>query len=231
MDKVPFSAYDFFAYLSSGAVIVSTADYIWGLGLLTQRQMSPAFAVVLIILAYVTGQIVAHFSSLVFEQFIVHRILQAPTTLLLGGRPRLRILKWIFPGYHRALPPATQRRIQLQSTSRGFRGEGEALFLHVYPTVTADERLQVRLDAFRNQYGFARNMAFAFLISACAISAAHFHGRQGVHLRWAVLGALAGLSVFYRYLKFFRQYSYELFLRYAELPIPDGKDPPASERH
>jgi hypothetical protein len=29
--------------------------------------------------------------------------------------------------------------------------------------------------------------------------------------------------MFYRYLKFFRQYSYELFLRYAELPLPDAK--------
>ncbi len=30
----------------------------------------------------------------------------------------------------------------------------------------------------------------------------------------------AGISLFYRYLKFFHQYSYELFLRYAELPRP-----------
>jgi hypothetical protein len=29
---------------------------------------------------------------------------------------------------------------------------------------------------------------------------------------------LSRLSLFYRYLKFFHQYSYELFLRYAELP-------------
>jgi hypothetical protein len=226
LDKIPFSTYDFFAYLSSGVVIIAAADYVWGLGLLTRGSMSSALAVVLVILAYVTGQIVAHFSSLVFEQFIVHRILRPPTTLLLGGHPRSKILKWIFPNYHRVLPIATQQRIRAQFSARGFREEGEALFLHAYSTVTADERLQARLDGFRNQYGFARNMAFAFLLSACAISEAHWYGRQGVRLRWAVLGALAGLSLFYRYLKFFRQYSYELFLRYAELPVPNGKDAP-----
>jgi hypothetical protein len=32
MDKIPFSVYDFFAYLSSGAVLVATVDYVWGLG-------------------------------------------------------------------------------------------------------------------------------------------------------------------------------------------------------
>ena len=221
MDKVPFSAYDFFAYLSSGAVLVTAGDYIWNLKLLSQREISSALAVVLIIVAYVIGQIVAQFSSLAFEQFIVHRVLKRPIALLLGGQARWKAFKWVFPNYHRPLPDNTQRRVHMQLSARQFPADGEALFLHVYSIVAADGRLQSRLDGFRNQYGFARNMAFAFLLSAGAICTEHWYGEHAVALRWALLCAFAGLSLFYRYLKFFRQYSYELLLRYAELPIPN----------
>ena len=64
----------------------------------------------------------------------------------------------------------------------------------------------------------ARNMSFAFLVSAIAIGATHFYGAHPVRLRWFLLAAFASVSLFYRYLKFFHQFSYELFLRYAELP-------------
>ncbi len=84
--------------------------------------------------------------------------------------------------------------------------------------MTANERTQARLDIFLNQYGFARNMSFAFLVSAVAIVAEHIYGTHPVRLRWSLLATFAAISLFYRYLKYFRQYSYELFLRYAELP-------------
>ena len=47
MDKIPFSVYDFFAYLSSGAVWVVTADYVLGTGLLNQKEITPVFGVTL----------------------------------------------------------------------------------------------------------------------------------------------------------------------------------------
>jgi len=70
VDKIPFTVYDFFAYLSSGAVWVVTADYVLGFGLLDREKITPVFAVVLIIFTYVCGQIAAHFSPQVFGDFI-----------------------------------------------------------------------------------------------------------------------------------------------------------------
>ncbi len=78
---------------------------------------------------------------------------------------------------------------------------GEALFLHAYPIVTANAVIQGRLDSFRNQYGFARNMAFALITSAIAILVARQLGDPFVHLRWALLASLTGIALFYRYLK------------------------------
>jgi hypothetical protein len=216
MEKIPFSVYDFFAYLSSGAVWVVTADYVLGIGLLSREKITPVLGVVLIVCAYVCGHIIAHFSSFVLEHLAVERLLRRPNIILVGGHPRWKIMKWAFPNYFRPLPQQTQERVREQANARGIQGTGEALFLHAYPIVSSKPRLQARLDDFRNQYGFARNMSFALLTSAITILIAHSLGFQPVRFRWALLTALAGTAMFYRYLKFFRQYSYELFLRYAE---------------
>jgi hypothetical protein len=215
---IPFSVYDFFAYLSSGAIWLVSADYMLGMGLIDRQRISPVLGVTLVVFAYVCGHIVAHFASFILEQTVVARLLRRPNALLMGEQARTRLFRWIFPGYFRALPQPTQQRVLTQAEARGVKSTGEALFLHVYPIVTANSALQARLDDFRNQYGFARNISFAFLTSAIAILVAHHLGYHPVRLRWALFSGLAGIALFYRYLKFFRQFSYELFLRYAELP-------------
>lgn len=219
MDKIPFSVYDFFAYLSSGTVVLATIDYIWGLGILERKEIGPVIGVVLVILAYVTGHIVAQFSSFLIEHTVVKRVLKRPLVLLLGERPRWVVFAWVFPNFHRPFPADTRRKIKEQAAARSCTPEGEGLFLHAYSVVTTtSERAQARLDNFRNQYGFARNMSLAFLVPAIAIVATHFYGAHPVRLRWSLLAAFASVCLFYRYLKFFHQYSYELLIRYAELP-------------
>ena len=221
MDKIPFSVYDFFAYLSSGAVLVATADYIWGLGLMARPDIGAVLGVALVIITYVVGQTVAQFSSFFLEQIVVHRLLKRPSSLLMGSKPSFKPFKWIFPNYHRPLATSTQEKVRKQAAARNCTAADEGLFQHAYPVVTANERAQARLDDFRNLYGFARNMAFAFLVAAGSIAIAYRFGHQPVRVRWAALALVAGLTMFYRYLKFFRQFSYELFLRYAEMPMPD----------
>ncbi len=218
MDKIPFSVYDFFAYLSSGTVVLATIDYIWGLGVLQRKEVGPALGVVLVILAYVTGHIVAQFSSFLIEHTVVKRILKRPLAHLLGEKARWVVFVWVFPNFHRPFPADTRRKIKEQAAARSCTSEGEGLFLHAYALVTASERAQARLDSFRNQYGFARNMSLSFLVPSIAIVATHFYGAHPVQLRWSLLAAFASVCLFYRYLKFFHQYSYELLLRYAELP-------------
>lgn len=221
MDKLPFGVYDFFAYLSAGAVLLLTADYVWSLGLLGMKDVTPVLGLALIVLAYVTGHVVAHLSSLLFEQTVVGRILGRPASQLLGNHPRFRVCAWLFPNYHRPLPANVRQRVTDQAQFRNCSAQDEGLFLHAFPIVTQNEKYQARLDTFLNLYGFARNMAFSFLVAAITITIAHWYGLHPVRLRWGVLAGVGAVSMFYRYLKFFRQYSYELFIRYAELPHPE----------
>src|SRR5208282_6158616 len=115
MDKIPFSVYDFFAYLSSGTVVLATVDYTWGLGILQRKEVGTLLGIALVILAYVTGHIVSQFASLLFEHTIVKRILKRPLALLLGEKPRWILFAWIFPTFHRAFPEHTRRRINEQA--------------------------------------------------------------------------------------------------------------------
>lgn len=224
MDKIPFTVYDFFAYLSSGAVVLAAADYAWHFGLLSEKDVSPILAITLVIFAYVLGHVVAQFSSALLENVFVARVLKRPFPILLGAEPRWRILKAIFPGYFRQMPTAIRERVRTQAAARKCVADDEALFLHVYPVVTSNERSQARQDVFLNQYGFSRNMAFAFAVSAVCLFVAHRYHPQTILERWPVLAAVGAVTMFYRYLKFFRQYSFELLIRYAELSAPDTTD-------
>ena len=219
MNSIPFGVYDFFAYLSSGTVLVLTADYVFSTGLLSRDRISSVLAVSLLIVAYICGHVVAQCSAFAFERVVVERILGRPVCVLLGGAPRGRLLKRIFPNYFRMLPERTQRRVLQRADDRNFDGTGEALFLHAYAIVTTDGRLQDRLDSFRNQYGFARNVSFALLVAAISIFMTQLLGHPA-NVRWAVMAAVASGCLFYRYLKFYRQFSYELLVRYAELTAP-----------
>ena len=46
LDKVPFSVYDFFAYLSSGSILLATFDlHFWVSAPPRKRKIAPLFAV------------------------------------------------------------------------------------------------------------------------------------------------------------------------------------------
>lgn len=216
MNKIPFSVYDFFAYLSSGGLIVAAVDYLFGYQWLEQDKLGTPMAILLIFLAYITGHIVAHFSSLFLEQFFIGKILKRPSSSLMGKKPS-KILGLLFPGYYRALPKETQERIWNQAKNREFTGSGESLFLHAYSITSKDEKAQKRLDEFRNLYGFSRNLTLSFLLVALLFIIAIIMKIQSINPWWPLISFVFGVALLYRYLKFFRQYSYQLFITYSEL--------------
>jgi hypothetical protein len=217
MSSVPFTVYDFFAYLSSGTVLLALVDYVSGQRWLLKQNLPPGQWILLLILAYVTGHAVAHISSSVFEQGLVQRVLGRPSSTLLGSAPRNRLYAILFRGYYRPLPKETRDRIYAQASARGFSGHGEGLFLHALGVVTKDERAQKRLDEFRNVYGFARNMAFVLIVVAIVFAITSVVGHKPADMEGVWIAAPLGITMLYRYLKFFRQYSYQLLFTYAEL--------------
>ncbi len=219
-DQIPFTAYDFFAYLSSGALVVAAVDALYGRQWLLDTELRPLLSLVLVLVAYITGQVVAQVSKPILEDGLVARVLRRPSeNLMRTERPWGR---WLLPLHYRPLVRENREQVRAQAISRGFHGTGEALFVHIFGTVKLRPGIQDRLDGFRNQYGFARNMCLAFLVVGVLLLVGPFDARPAPSRWWAAPAFAFAVAMLYRYLKFLRQYSYELFVTYAALPRDAG---------
>jgi hypothetical protein len=218
MNRIPFDPYDFFGYLASGLLILVGMDVILGFPHVLGQDLKVVEGAVLLMAIYVTGQIIATPAKAILEDGLIDKILGRPNVnLFREKKPCLRGL--IFPGYYAPLPEQTRKKILGKAENEGIMGTGEDLFLHARynPTILQDQKLMEKLNSFLNKYGFNRNLSFSALIVGIAfLVKIKFSSQPGTELlKYSVTALAAAVLLLYRYLKFFRQYSYELFNTYA----------------
>ena len=220
MDKIPFSVYDFFGYLTAGFLVL--AGLVAAFSGDDQLNDNPGaiVAVLLIVVAYVVGQIVANVSGFLLESKLVGKLLGRPTRNLFGrGSSRFQRL---FPGYYQALPPETQRRVLVRAQEKaGITEPGEGLFFHCHARVKKEQVVLERLNTFLNLYGFCRKRLHGARDRGARARARGDHRQRGHGRDWAWLvggwrDRRCGRDVL-PLLKFFRQYGQELYTSYAEL--------------
>jgi len=221
MNQLPFSVYDFFGYLAGGTVVLAAliASFFGDASFRTSPTLPVGF--LLVIIVYVLGQIVANIAGDLIERRIVRRRLGTPTEVLLGDRTPNEFEARLLPGYFRALPPGVQAQVRARAGDR----RGEDLFLHCHAQMKSDPVVQARLDTFLNLYGFCRNTAMSTsLAAACLLAGIALGSAETGSVAepgwWLLLAVLATAGLFYRYLKFYRQYGFELFASYAETGLP-----------
>jgi hypothetical protein len=164
VDALPFSVYDFFGYLAAGFVVVlaTTAGFVG----VTAIQSDPSVIEdgLLIVLAYVAGQVISTISRTVLERGVLARVLGPPSDRLFsepdGWQARL------FPGYCEALPVETQMRVLNRAQREGISSPGRALFVHCHSRARAEPTIAARLETFLKLHAFCRNMTLAGLIAA-----------------------------------------------------------------
>jgi hypothetical protein len=220
--KVPFSAYDFFGYLACGFMVISAADFAFGQSRLFQSEWGVVPTVALIFAAYVMGHAIAHLASLALEKGLVRKVLGSPEKTLFDSS---RTGGWgrIFPGFYEPIPDETRRRVLERAKDRaGITSPGRGLFFHCHPIVMREQACSGRLNSFLHLYGFGRNTCMASLIATVilvggALSKVRVDESEvTVLLTWAGVALLVAVVMLYRYLKFFRLYTVEVFRTYAE---------------
>ena len=220
MDKIPFSAYDFFGCLSSGIVALVGASFAYRGVDAFQLDFNPSQALVVVIAAYLVGHVVASVSSFLLERRLTRKVIGSPTSWLFRGDP-LSGWRRILNAYHKPLPEVTGKRVLARAKRKADIDEpGEALFYHCFGVVRRDEYPRARLAVFLNLYGFARNTSMAAFIGAALIGLAIVVNDQVDStelLAGGLLSGLVGVAMYLRYLKFYRQYSVELYVTYAEV--------------
>lgn len=222
MDKLPFTSYDFFGNLSAGFILLVGIAAAFTGGDEWRTTPNVISALILVIAAYVAGQVVAHVAAFLLERVLVRRVLGTPTKILLSPEAK-GFWPTVMPGYYGPLPEA-QRTAVLERANREAQIDepGEALYFHCWRQVKGDAAVAARLSNFLNLYGFSRNMALALVATAVLLAvgaiAGTAHTGEVAGPGWWAAGALAAaVGLLYRYLKFFRHYSIEVFTSYLSL--------------
>ena len=218
MNKIPFDPYDFFGYLASGLLIIVGMDLVLGFPHVLGQDFKIIESALLIIAIYVVGQIIATPAKALLEGLLVGKVLGRPSiNLFREKKPCIR--GFIFPGFYQILPKQARKKILAKARRNGITERGEELFLHARYSraVLRDQELMEKLTSFLNKYGFNRNLCFSALIVGIAIliKVWLFPENSAELTKYAIIAIAAAILLFYRYLKFFRQYSYELFNTYA----------------
>jgi len=214
--KIPFTSYDFWAYLSSGFLFLFAVDQAAGTQLLMRESWTVVQGVMAVACAYTAGQLVASASSWMLEKLFVGNLLGYPRDILFG---RVKAWAWVrrlMPSYFEELPAATQRAVIENGKNAGLSSFDEGLFWVAYANARVSPVTMGRLDNFLNLYGFCRNIAMVALIDAVILywSYLQFQGPH-LHLLLARAALIVAICMVFRYLKFFRHYSVEIFTSFA----------------
>jgi hypothetical protein len=218
VNRIPFDTYDFFGYLASGFLLIVGMELILGFPHVIGQDFNVVNTIMLLLAMYIAGQLIATPAKAVLEDFVVSKILGRPSAnLFRNKRPGVRGL--VFPGFYKPLPKEIQTRIHAKAKNDEAPESGEAFFLHVryHPQILGNEKLMARLEIFLNKYGFARNLAFTSLLVGAALLVKSSKSPDSELVRYGWTATVVGVLLFYRYLKFFRQYSYEMFNTYGGL--------------
>jgi hypothetical protein len=230
MEKlVRFSDYDVFGYLAPGFVLMGICDVAIGTNLVTGVEWTVVHTGFVIIVGYVIGHGVAAFSTPILDRLIVRKLIGTPTKLLMQKRRDSRLPRWIrimLGEYLTPLPADVQDRIieraGLQPHS-AIADNSESLFYRAWPVIKREPIPYGRMDSFLRLYGFCRSLSVVSLISAVALLFAWVQHPTGAKLPsglgwWIVIALVISVTMFKRYLKFFRLYGIEVLSTFAESP-------------
>jgi len=221
----PFTDYDFYAYLTAGLTVLFALDFSANHGAIMLREEWPFVQIVFAVaVAYLVGQIIAGFASMLLEHWLARRVLQPPITVLLElQKPRKRekfVNRWIVGRYYEALPPTYQVIIlenvaaQLGLSPDALK-DPEEVFQVAFPVARSAADAAARLDDFRKLYGFSRNMSLAAAIAAGALIYRAVSSGDSSMYGWAAVIGLGSVALFARFLKFYAAFAAEVLRTYA----------------
>lgn len=215
----PFTDYDFYAYLTSGGLLLVIVDYLYNNAAVIKQAEWTFIQVVLAVgAAYILGHLVAMFAQIFLENFVANKIIAKPMQLQL----RMKKANWlermfgILVGrYYSALPEQTCQSI-IEETAKANNvkfeeiADCETVFLHGFQRSFERENIRIRIDDFRNQYGLCRNVSFVALTGAFL-----FGIKAIVSCSWDIglVGAillLLSIGFFVRFLKFLASFQSEV---------------------
>jgi hypothetical protein len=214
-DAFPLTDFDFWAFLTSGAVMLAAADRVFGLGWMARENWTFVQVGLAAALAYVVGHVVAEIASRLLEGWLVQRVLGTPSKLLLAtDAPRPRGY-WLYSSYFNPVSPDLRARIDRRAARSDPPLEANALYTTAYILARRDTLAAGRLSTFQNQYSMCRNVCLASFLAAPALAVAGLHAGRPADLWWAAAALVVAAVMLIRFLKYYRLFSVEVLNAYA----------------
>lgn len=210
--KIPFTSYDFWAYLSSGFLLLFAIDQMMGTKLLIHESWTGVQGVIAVSVAYTAGHLVASASLWLYESLLVDKLLGHPCDILFGQPKAWALIRKLIPTYFEALPIELQKTALIKGSKFDINNPGKALFWLAHTNGRNSPETALRLDNFLNLYGFCRNTALVSLINSIVLYWSYLQPEGPTeHLLWARISLAVSLGMTLRYLKFYRHFTLELF--------------------
>lgn len=223
----PFTDYDFYGYLASGALLIFAVDYWYsGSSYLLGHTLTFMQTVVAISLAYVAGQMIAipasWFQRLLFCGFP----LRSPVRMwMLAPNWFERNILGAIVGGLNPLPQGVKLKVTMQmhqdqAVSRNdVEKDGiDGFFRWAHRQAMKDDVARARISSFLNQYGMARNVALTLMVVAYLM----FHPLHDSAdaQSYGYMALVLGIGMFIRYLKFYYCFIREVLEKFADREIP-----------
>jgi hypothetical protein len=211
MDKSPFSVYDFFAYLVSGAIMLVFTDVLIGQDWLRGGNLTTAQFLFWTMSAYACGHLLATPAQALIEMLFTRKLLGHPTAIIMGSQAG-RIKQLLFPGYFRPLPICIRNKILSNLSQTMALDNPETLFYEAFLISKNQPETSVRMNLFLGLYGFSRNLSFVSLLLLIISILTSASGLKDINCLFPITAGMVFLIFFYRHLKFYRLYALECLM-------------------
>ncbi len=215
----PFTDYDFYAYLTSGAFFLSVIDFVFNdAAFLMRTDWTFVQILMAVATAYVAGHIAATFAQLVIETFIVSKVISKPIAIQLGFRnPNIveRLIGVLVGRYYEPLEEAVQTKIKESARTAlsmpdNQEFSAEDVFQVGFRKSFSVDGVRARMDSFLNQYGFCRNISFVALV-ATVIICWKAYWSQIPHEELVIISCVVVfVGMFIRFVKFYASFQAEV---------------------
>jgi hypothetical protein len=231
---LPFNAFDLFAYISNGLLVLIVTGALASTHLANAEPFSPAIKngvlgetlpsiALALIVAYIIGHLLAQVSALLCDRLLVRRYFGDPGAHAIarlrtnpvgvkGSRATLLVLG--VPEYARPLSHLAARRLELAAQrALGHSIDSEHYSIRSCFAIVNEDAPQARgrLEIFLGLYSFCRNCSVALLLLSLAAVAVGGLGE----LRLALGFFIAAVLIFGRYLKFLKLYTDEILISFS----------------
>jgi len=227
-DWFPLTSYDFYSYLACGMVFLFGLDYWYSGGDYLLHEWTVFQGALAVGLAYVSGQLIAIPASMLLEHWLIRNVLRAPAILLLSSEHNKLekfIERFLIGRHYSPLPKNVISRIYMRAEEEtglsyvDLKADIQEIFAPALVNARKNSETRDRINFFRNQYSFSRNISFSGLLVFSLMLDRFFRMGHDDAFGVMLFSLLMSFGMLIRFIKFYSCCAAEVLRSYAKQKV------------